>query len=330
MRYKLLVSLLLILACDTTNEDSDSAEKLFLIGGEVEGLKGDLTIQLNEVDTLHISTNGSFQFSQELSADTEYNVSVISFPNDQTYEIENNSGDVSSDVSNVHLVFTDKDTISTPEKIFYSENFDVGTSANWPSPWMVVAEANSPMLDADVVNGQGRIRGVTGDVARIVLRDIKMKEFEAHFTVRFDNGINQGVGFYGRQNGGRLEATDPKGSGYATYFEGNGQHAIGLWYEIEGDEILVNEKLSPLGDAEFIQNNVPYRIRFRLEQQDSLLTKTWTKVWPANDDEPANWHAILISNYAHLQHVTDGFAFDLYNYVGTEAIYIDDIEIQEL
>jgi hypothetical protein len=37
-----------------------------------------------------------------------------------------------------------------------------------------------------------------------------------------------------------------------------------------------------------------------------------------------------VSAHAALQSVTDGLAFDLYNYSGSQSIYIDDLEVSEL
>lgn len=223
----------------------------------------------------------------------------------------------------------------------YCESFDgLANGSAWPSPWQIPSpDAGAPMLNADVQNGKGRLRGVTGQVARIVLRTPSLQDFDAYFTISYENfsgggaGDGQGIGFYGRQNGGRLTHTNPDGQGYAVYIEGAFNRRMGFWYENNGveTEILVagafvNDPLGPGG----IASNVSYRVRYQAEQTSGTQTTLRSKMWLASGSEPGSWLINHDSTNGILQNVSDGFAIDIYNYSGTNSITIDDIEIHNL
>ncbi len=212
--------------------------------------------------------------------------------------------------------------------VSYCESFTLTTGVPWPSPWQIPSEAATPILNADIQSGRARLRATTNNVGRLVARTPQLHDFEALYTVVYSDFANQGIGFYGRQNGGRLTATTPAGQGYVIYFNGFDRH-FGFWHEDAGTEIEDTFVVDPLGVGG-ISNNVEYRIRFQVEQVNATQTQLRARIWLASGAEPGSWNLTYTSSFAALQNKTDGFAVDVYNYSGTGSIYIDDIQIRNL
>jgi hypothetical protein len=216
-----------------------------------------------------------------------------------------------------------------PGTVVYQESFDGADGAPWPTPWSIPVEASSPILDADIQGGRARLRGTTSNVARMLLPTPAMQDFSAVFRVEFENIAAQGIGFYGRQNGGRLQATAPTGQGLAVFVKGFGGQAIGLWHELDGVETLDVDTANPLGVGGIV-DGVEYLIRFEVEQIDATQTELRARVWAAGSSEPAGWQVSFASSLGVVQNIADGFAIDIYNNSGTGSVYVDDLIISAL
>ena len=80
----------------------------YSIGGTVSGLSGTLELMLgDDIDTLRVAGNGEFVFDAELSLQEEYGVTITEQPAGQTCTIENGSGSVTSDVTNITITCND-------------------------------------------------------------------------------------------------------------------------------------------------------------------------------------------------------------------------------
>lgn len=326
MKQGILYLFVLLLACESTNENKSLEEELFTLSGSVTGLNDSLQIQLNTIEILTLKSNGNFVFQEKLSAGSSYKITLLSENETQSCVIMNDSGTIQEDVTDILIHCSEKES---SDSVLYSENFNLADGSAWPSPWQIVSEVNSPVLHSDIQNGRARLSGTQGVVTRMINRSVIAKNFDAYFTVEYENFNGQGIGFYGRQNGGRLTATNPKGQGYAVFLEGNGTESLDLWYEEGGVEILAASTHNPLG-INAIQDDTEYRIRFQVEQISENESRIRSKLWLKSEAEPDEWQVVLNSTHAHLQNISDGFAIDIYNYLGTDAIYIDDILIKEL
>lgn len=211
--------------------------------------------------------------------------------------------------------------------LIYSEDFTAPDGSALPAEWMPIGAST---VNADIQNNSARLQtNSVGTVARVVSTTLNVTNFDAKITIRFEDYQNQGIGFYGRQNGGYLMATNPFGQGYVTFTEGFLNREIGIWEEINGVETLIVGDQDPLGFGNIL-NNTNYCVRFRVEQIDGLQTQIRTRIWLQSDPEPMTWNVELISSTPLLQNQSGGFALDLYNASGTGAIYFDDIEIVDL
>ena len=223
----------------------------------------------------------------------------------------------------------------SPPVVTSTTNFLVTFTGNngdaLPPDWISVVESS---VNADIQSNQARLQtDSVMKVARVVNRELQMTDFEAKITIRFDDYLNQGIGFYGRQNGGYLQAISPNGQGYAVFIEGFLRREIGIWEEIDGIEGIVAATQDPRGNPAGIGNilnDTNYSVRFRVEQIDSLQTQVRSKIWLQTETEPADWSVEYISSTAVLQNLTGGFALDIYNNSGNGSIYFDDIEITNL
>ena len=198
------------------------------------------------------------------------------------------------------------------------ENFAGADGEPWPSPWIALGGVN----DHEIVDGRGRLRGVPRTVARMAVAGIDGLDFDAEFTVEFDDWTRQGVGLYVRQNGGWLRHTDPPGQGYGVYLEGGFQQQLGVWRERAGVEELVGG--SPLTAIEPL---VPYRVRLQCIQMENA-TLLRTKIWAARSAEPAAWAVELIDVTPELQDIAGDIAIDMYNYQGSGSVYVDDLVVR--
>jgi len=212
----------------------------------------------------------------------------------------------------------------------YSESFTGANGSNWPSEWIPVAAST---VNADIQNNSGRLQANAPPiVARLVSTTLNMTNFEAKIIIRFEDFANQGIGFYGRQNGGYLMSSVPNGQGYGLFTEGDVNFDpanIGIWEEINGIETRITGKDGPLVPGGLL-NNTNYCVRYRVEQLDATQTQLRARIWLQTGTEPSAWDVELISTTAQLQNQAGGFAVDIYNYSGSGSIYFENIEITDL
>lgn len=85
------------------------------IGGGVSGLAvgASTTLQNNSTDTLDITANGPFQFSNSLTAGARYIITVLTQPSGQICAVENGSGTVDSSGDAVGTVAVTCVSVST-------------------------------------------------------------------------------------------------------------------------------------------------------------------------------------------------------------------------
>jgi len=89
---------------DNPNPPAPVPPATYSIGGSIVGLAGTVVLQNNGGDDLTVDSNGSFEFSQELQAGTDFRVTVISQPVGQACTIQNGVGTVNNaDVSSVEV-----------------------------------------------------------------------------------------------------------------------------------------------------------------------------------------------------------------------------------
>lgn len=223
-----------------------------------------------------------------------------------------------------------------PDPQSYSQSFTGNDNDPWPAEWSIPAEVSSPLTNASIQSNAGYLEGIAGStqVTRMVMQSTQNINFEVEFRFKFSNLAGQGIGFYGRQNGGRLTGTPQHGQGYAVFIEGfsNGNTLnLELWHELDGVETReTRQRMSSL----VASNDSIYRVKFRVEQTVPGVSTTMTaKIWLENESEPAAWDVTSLSSTAQfpavgvLQDLTGGFAVDVYNESQTGGIYIDDINI---
>ncbi len=90
---------------DNTN-DNPTTDPIpqYTIGGVITGLNGSLSLKHNN-EILNINSNGTFTFTTPLNDLETYNVTILSQPTNQTCNITNGSGTISSsDISNIQIV----------------------------------------------------------------------------------------------------------------------------------------------------------------------------------------------------------------------------------
>jgi len=220
------------------------------------------------------------------------------------------------------------DEITPPSttSALYSENFTATDNSPWPSPW---SEINTVFISSDIQNNMARLQGSPSSVTRMITTGLAMTNFEAIFIVSFEAVISQGIGLYGRQNGGLLTTTPINGQGYGVFLEGNGQQELSLWREINGEETLITSEINPLG-VSAILNNTNYYIRYRVQQISATETRQQAKIWITTNLEPIAWSVETTSSYPELQNIAGNFAVDVFNYSGNASVFIDDLEITNL
>lgn len=96
-----LITLGLLLSACGGGGGSSNSTMTYTVGGTVSGLNGSLVLQNNGSDSLTISGNGSFSFASEVAEGSAYSLSVASQPVNQLCSIDNGSGTVSADISNI-------------------------------------------------------------------------------------------------------------------------------------------------------------------------------------------------------------------------------------
>ncbi len=175
----------------------------------------------------------------------------------------------------------------------------------WPAPWI---EAGGVQL-ADIQGSRGRLTPTLSNysLARLTCAG-NDGEVELLFNLAFTDVATQGLGVYGRQNGGYLALSTPTGSGYGVFVEGfSGSPGIGVWYERDGIEIKIS-------DAPFtLLNQTTYWVRYRVEQTNTTSTRLRARIWADGDSEPTVWAIDIADSQDHLQGVSGGFAVDAWS-----------------
>lgn len=208
----------------------------------------------------------------------------------------------------------------------YMESFTGPDGSAWPSPWF---EGSTHVSVADLQGNQARLNGDPAFVARMILPGYSAVNTEALVTVTFEDVHNQGFGFYVRQNGGSLQEYLPHGQGYAMFLKGNWYwpEDLGLWREINGVETQFAWGATPIAGG--LQDDVRYRLRFRVTQANPDSTLLQARVWVEGDPEPGAWTVESYDTRPELQGTAGSFAIDIYNYSGFGHIFIDDLAISE-
>lgn len=219
---------------------------------------------------------------------------------------------------------SEDDDTGVPSDTIYEQSFAGPDGAPWPDEWQVVGNG---VISSEIDDGRGRMAGTTTHTGRIILPGYAELDSEIWATVVFEDPSQQGFGFYVRQNGGALQDTDPPGLGYAVYFEGSFQRAIGIWRETNGVEEPLQETPDPIAGG--WQAGVPYRVRFQC-QQNGTMTAMRAKVWPVDGEEPDEWSVSVEDGTPELQDYAASYAVDVYNYAGTGSVWVDDIVISRL
>jgi hypothetical protein len=217
---------------------------------------------------------------------------------------------------------TDDTDGAVGDQLPHQESFEGQEGAAWPAPWT----ATPGVLFSALTAGQGYLQGHTGQVARMVRPGFSEVDVDALVTVEFDDWTQQGFGLYVRQNGGALTQTDPPGQGYAAYVEGGFMQSLGVWRELDGVEELLGGAIVPGG---VLQPGVPYHLRLQCFTEGDH-TRLRTRLWPAGEPEPLAWHVSLEDDAPALQQTPGSFALDVYNYVGTGGVHVDDLHIESL
>ena len=211
----------------------------------------------------------------------------------------------------------------------YAESFDGIDGDPWPAPWTTMAFY---VLDADLQGNRARLQGAAASgsrsiVARMLLPGFSATDIEATLTLEFEDVANQGIGFYARQNGGTLQEYTPHGQGYALFLKGGWgwPEDLGLWREIDGVETEFATGYNPVAGG--LQDGVRYRVRYRVTQANPGSTLVQARVWPEGDAEPGTWTVEAHDTTPELQGTPGSFAFDIYNFQGTNRVFLDDLVI---
>jgi len=211
----------------------------------------------------------------------------------------------------------------------YAESFDGPDGADWPAPWTTMSfyitlhdlQGNRGRWSGQAANGSGAI------VCRMLLPGFSESDIEATMTLEFENVAHQGIGFYARQNGGTLREYLPHGQGYAFFLKGGWgwPDDLGIWREIDGQETEFATGYNPVAGG--LQSGVRYRVRYRVTQHAADSTLIQARIWPETDSEPAAWTVETFDSQPELQGTGGGFALDIYNFMGTDDVYVDDLLI---
>lgn len=96
------LSLLLVAACTALPTNSG---ELFSVGGNITGLVGTLSLNINNVETLQISKDGPYSFKTGLRDTTVFSVNVSRQPIAQICTVAQTTGTISgTDISNIDIV----------------------------------------------------------------------------------------------------------------------------------------------------------------------------------------------------------------------------------
>lgn len=214
----------------------------------------------------------------------------------------------------------------------FEETFGASNGSPWSAAWTPIGSVDV----ADVQGGRGRFRPTPSgySLARLfapLAGPEPAVDVEATFTVEFEDLATQGVGFYVRQNGGYLDQSVPTGGGYAVFVEGfRGFEGIGVWREVNGQEQSIS---IDMGLA--LTDGVPYRVRFRVHQQDAGTTRLQARIWAASDPEPFLWNVDATDVTPSLQNVGGGIAADSWSELVwpgpiTAYTFLDDVQVDPI
>ena len=200
-------------------------------------------------------------------------------------------------------------------------------SSPWPAPWQAVGENEL----ADVHYGEARLRPLPRYYSLARMRaPVSALDVDVRFTLRMEHPGYQGVGFYVRQNGGYLNYTAPRGSGYAVFVEGPFRFApgIGVWKEQNGVEIELDHSI----DVPGLETDVRYVVRFQAFQVGAAATTLRARFWPEGESEPSAWQVEFTDTTPALQNVTGGIAVDSWNVIQFpteifDSTFVDDIVV---
>ncbi|MEM7184602.1 MAG: putative Ig domain-containing protein [Spirochaetota bacterium] len=87
----------------TTDSFYLTVNDTYNIGGTISGLSASVILTNNSSDTLSLSSDGSFQFTNTISSGSTYSVSISSQPTNQTCTVTNGSGTASANVTNISV-----------------------------------------------------------------------------------------------------------------------------------------------------------------------------------------------------------------------------------
>jgi hypothetical protein len=207
----------------------------------------------------------------------------------------------------------------------YTQDFSGTNGSPWPAPWVA---ATNLVTTSDLQGGRGRLNGVPGNVARMLLPGFSAVDVEVEVTFEFANAVGQGIGFYVRQNGGSLREYVPHGEGYAMFLKGPWAwpEDLGIWREIDGIETQFATGYNPIPAT--LENGVRYRLRFRVAQSAPDATRLQARVWPESESEPTAWTVDVTDTEPLLQGTAGSFAIDIYNHFGTSPVFLDDLVIR--
>lgn len=85
------------------NNQSSTSTSYFTVSGTVSGLAGNLRLSLNNSETLTLTSDGSFSFTTSLTTGISYTVTIVSYSTGQYCSIQNSSGTISANVTNVSV-----------------------------------------------------------------------------------------------------------------------------------------------------------------------------------------------------------------------------------
>jgi hypothetical protein len=145
---------------DVTNVNVSCVTNTYVIGGNVSGLNGSVTLRNNGGDDLIVSANGAFSFASQIAHGNAYNVTVFSQPYGQQCSVSSGSGTASGTVSSV--------VVSCEEIWYMIRNYD-GSSCielNSSGTDIGTATCNSPELrqrwKLEVSGSNWRLRNLNG------------------------------------------------------------------------------------------------------------------------------------------------------------------------
>ncbi|MBC8070309.1 MAG: prolyl oligopeptidase family serine peptidase [Deltaproteobacteria bacterium] len=207
-----------------------------------------------------------------------------------------------------------------PEGAIHVDTFTSPDVGSWPFPWYA---SDAQVISNEIFNGQALLSGETSSVARMILPGYDELDTNTSFTITFDNMTNQGVGFYARHTG-TAPGTDGS-SGYGVYVEGNTQ-MIGIWLEDDGIEMpLLETSIAARG----YEGGVPYRIRFQVFSEVDGQNRARARIWPVGQPEPGAWDVEVLDDTL-APDAGGTFAFDVFNYIGTGSVRVDDLFVEAL